>query len=140
MHLPAGIELIETTADMGMRVKAASKEELFALAGTGLFGIITDLRQIKLRDMITICIEEEALDLLFVQWLNRLLYLFDGEGMLLSEIACSFQGHRLEAVCRGESYEVGRHHLRQEIKAVTYHRLRLEQLGTSWEAEVILDV
>jgi SHS2 domain-containing protein len=53
------------------------------------------------------------------------------------------QHHRhslLQATCRGERIDRTRHQLDHEVKAITYHQLRVEQRPEGWLAEVIVDI
>jgi SHS2 domain-containing protein len=36
--------------------------------------------------------------------------------------------------------DTSRHQMEHEVKAITYHALRVEQTATGWEAEVIVDI
>jgi SHS2 domain-containing protein len=49
-------------------------------------------------------------------------------------------GGALRAVVAGEPYDPARHRLHGEVKAVTWHQLRLEPVAAGWRARVILDV
>ena len=46
----------------------------------------------------------------------------------------------LAATARGEPIDPQRHHLDVEVKAITYHGLKVQQEGDGWLAEVIVDV
>ena len=46
----------------------------------------------------------------------------------------------LEAEARGEPLDPLRHRLQADVKAVTLHRLRVEQTARGWEASVVLDI
>jgi len=46
----------------------------------------------------------------------------------------------LTAICRGEFMDQPRHQMDHEVKAITYHGLRVGQTANGWEAEVIVDI
>ena len=48
--------------------------------------------------------------------------------------------NQLTATCRGEPMDSSRHQMDHEVKAITYHGLRVEQTADGWEAEVIVDI
>ena len=48
--------------------------------------------------------------------------------------------HNVVAELRGESYAPARHELGMEIKAVTYHQLKIARDGSTWAGRVILDI
>jgi SHS2 domain-containing protein len=46
----------------------------------------------------------------------------------------------LRAAAWGEPVDPARHELDHEVKAITYHGLKLERDGDGWLAEVIVDI
>jgi SHS2 domain-containing protein len=135
------IELFDHTADLGLRVQAATLEELLAEAGHGLLAMLVanpqDVRTLQTR-MITIN-ETEPAYLLF-DWLSELLFAFEREKLLLSEFELKLLNHALTATCCGEPMDTSRHQMEHEVKAITYHGLRVEQTAAGWHAEVIVDI
>ena len=136
-------EVFEHTADVGLRVEASSIEELFVEAARGLFALtVENPEAIEPRRTVTIELESENLEGLFVDWLRELIYRFETEHLLLRDfrIELSAGNRRLRAECTGELADWTRHLPDNELKAVTYHGLRVEQTPNGWEAEVILDI
>jgi SHS2 domain-containing protein len=138
-----GFELLEHTADVGLRVTAPSLEQLFADAG-GAVGslIIENPEAIETRQRVQITLEAENVEDLFIDWLRELIFTFETRRLLFREfsIEISDANRRLLAECRGEPADWSRHLPDNELKAATYHRLRVEQTPTGWEAEVIFDI
>ncbi len=129
------------TADLGMRVQADTKGELFAEAARGLFNlIISDTRTVNAWMKETIRIEAEDDDYLFFDWLNELVYAFHVHKMLFVDFDIRITDDGLEAICYGEPFDPQRHEIDHDIKAVTYHGLIIEEQQTGWHGEVILDV
>ena len=75
-------------------------------------------------------------------WLRELIYRFETEHLLLRDIKLQLSdgNRRLRAECCGEPADWSRHLPDNELKAVTYHGLRVEQIAGGWMAEVILDI
>ena len=46
----------------------------------------------------------------------------------------------LSATARGEPLDPGRHLLKHEVKAITYHELKVSETSEGWLAEVIVDI
>jgi SHS2 domain-containing protein len=46
----------------------------------------------------------------------------------------------LTATARGEPIDPSRHQIDDEVKAITWHALKVEQEGEEWTADVIIDV
>jgi SHS2 domain-containing protein len=77
---------------------------------------------------------------LMVRWLAELLFLSESEGVLLSQFTVErLDGLALEASVAGERFDRARHAVRVEIKAPTYHGLRIEQADGGWLVRVIFD-
>jgi len=134
-------ELFEHTADLGLRVEAATLKELLAEAAHGLLAMLVANPQ-AVRSVQTRMIEltaEEPTHLLF-DWLSELLYAFEADKLLLSAFEIKLDGGQLLATCRGEPMDTTRHQMDHEVKAITYHGLRVEQTAGSWRAEVIVDI
>jgi SHS2 domain-containing protein len=134
-------EFFEHTADLGLRVQASNLEELFAEAGLGLFSVIVDnLDEVQATRAIDIRIEgRDRLYLLF-DWLHELLVTFDTRRLVLGEFHVRLHEDGLDARALGEDLDPDRHRLLHEVKAITYHGLKLEQTASGWQAEVIVDI
>ena len=133
-------ETFEHTADLGLRIRAADLPELFAEAARGLFAVIeADCRQIRPEQPMTFELEADRHDDLLRDWLAELLYTFHAEHLLLTNFAVTLDGTRLTATAAGEPVDTARHEIDVELKAVTYHGLKVEQTDDGWLAEVIID-
>lgn len=134
-------EVFEHTADVGLRIKAASLEELFRDAGRGLISIlIADSSRVRPLVSKTIDVAGDDRAFLLRDWLDELLCAFESERLLLTEYDLQLTAQGLHADCRGEPVDRSRHQLEHEVKAVTYHGLKVEPVAGGWQAEVILDI
>lgn len=134
-------EIFEHTADLGLRVRAESLEQLFVDAARGLFSmVVADLETVRATEERQWNLAGEEHDYLLFDWLSELLYTFDTERLLLSRFEVSLDQGRLHATALGESVDPARHALEHEVKAITYHALRVERLADEWLAEVIVDI
>jgi SHS2 domain-containing protein len=134
-------EILEHTADVGLRARAETLEELFEALGEGLAtlqGAWFPGEGTEGRVMLVVAPDRAAL---LVAWLDELLYIQESEDAVFVSIVVDLvRETRLEAQVtlapRGDrSLEaVG-------VKAATYHRLEVSRKpeGT-WEAQVYLDV
>ncbi len=134
-------EFINHTADLGIRVRGNSLRELFERAAWAMFDILVELKGVKLKKIKQIEIEGEQIDELLVNWLRELLYKLNGEGYLFREFKVEKLNEQgLKAKVKGEKLNLSHHQLKTEIKAVTYHGLKVKKKGNIWEAQVIFDV
>ncbi|HEX5443419.1 MAG TPA: archease [Pirellulales bacterium] len=134
-------ETFEHTADLGLRVRAPDLETLFIDAARGLTSMIAaNLDAVRPVREIAFEVPGGRLDELLFDWLSEILYAFESEHLLLSQFEVQFGESGLTATARGELADEGRHQLEHEVKAITYHGLRVEQTPDGWLAEVIVDI
>jgi len=78
---------------------------------------------------------------LMVAWLSELLYLHEVEGLLLCDFALAeIDESRVTGVVGGEVFDEGRHSIKTEVKAVTYHQLEIREQAGRWQARIIFDI
>ena len=134
-------ELFEHTADLGLRASARDLPSLFAEAARGLFSMIVgnpeDVRPLQKR---AVEVAGTDRDYLLFDWLNELLFCFETEEMLFCEFDIEINDDGLKAVIKGEPADRERHQLEHEVKAITYHQLKVEQRNDIWHAELIVDI
>ena len=134
-------EFFEHTADLGLRVRAADLDSLFAEAATALFSaIVEDLRAVRQVQCIEVRIAGDNREFLLFDWLKELLYRFDAEHLLFSRFEPMVTADGLTGAAWGEPLDRTRHELAHEVKAITYHGLRVEQTAEGWLAEFIVDI
>lgn len=136
-----GFRLLDHTADFGLEIYGADPAALFTQAAEALFEMITDPVPPGRGHERRIEIEGADWPDLLVNWLRELLYLWNGEGELLCEVAIASIGeNRLQALVTSVPYDAQRHDIRNEIKAVTYHQVDVGQQDGGWVARVYFDV
>jgi SHS2 domain-containing protein len=135
-------EIFEHTADLGLRIRAASLSALFAEAAEALFGLMVEnLDSIHPTESHTIQLTNPQRDLLLFDWLNELIYFYDAKKLVLVKFEVAIEGDQLRARVSGEPRDETKHQLDHEVKAITYHQLKLdEQSDHTWLAEVIVDI
>jgi SHS2 domain-containing protein len=139
-----GFELLEHTADIGIRARGGSLEEVFEHATEGLAEVLGARPPGRSpgESGEPVAVEVSAGDPggLLVDWLNEMLWLLEvgqavvtgvrvervGDGTASGEVVLAAGGPEPDGIL---------------VKAVTYHRLRVEpDPGGGWLAEVYLDV
>jgi len=134
-------ELIDHTADFGLRISAADSGGLFTTAALALFEQIADTAGLPGNETRALTVEGDDWADLMVNWLRELLYLWSGEGLLVSRVTINeICENRLRAALRADHYQPECHSIRNEIKAVTYHQIEVKADETGWTAQVIFDV
>ena len=129
------------TADLILEFRGADLGELFSNAARGMLGVITPLDGIGDRVEELICLRAPNIGELLVCWLNELLFLLDGRGLLLVEYGFEVINER-ELVVRvsGEEVDLSRRRVGTEIKAATYHDLLVEKIKDGWIARLLFDI
>ncbi|MFQ6036112.1 MAG: archease [Sedimentisphaerales bacterium] len=128
-------------ADMGIRGVGPTKEQAFCQAALALTAVITDLQKVVPKEAVEIKCEEQDDELLFVDWLNALLYEMAIRGMLFSKFEINIKDNRLHAKAWGQKLDVKKHRPAVEVKAATYADLKVQQnKNGSWLVQCIVDV
>jgi len=134
-------ETFEHTADIGLRVHSADLESLFREAAEGLFSVLVEaIPRNETVQRADFELEAERTEFLLVDWLSELLYRFETRGLLFDSFDVRLDGDRLVATARSRPFDEQRDRMLHEVKAVTYHDLRVRRTDRGWLAEVILDI
>jgi SHS2 domain-containing protein len=133
------------TADVGFVASGVTLEECFAAAAEATLHVMLDnTASLQLRQQRPVHLEDDALDLLLLKFLEELVYRKDAEGILLRpttvQVMRRAQRWCVDAVLEGEGIDPVRHELSADVKAVTLHQLRVQRTETGWEATVVLDI
>lgn len=137
----AGYEFIEHTADLAVRARAGSLPELFVQATRGMYALLGDLRPGPQKVETTLELHAPDTEGLLHDWLAELLWQIDGQGCLFERFDFSrFDREHVTAQCTGTVYDKTASERTAEIKAVTYHDLRIEQRGGLYEVTVVFDI
>jgi len=134
-------ELLEHTADIGFRVRAASAAELFARAAEALSALAFELEDVQERQPCELSAEGWDWESLMVNWLSEVLFLLDARRLILKRFQVNqISPRNLSAQAWGEPWNPERHRAKLLIKGVTYHQLVVEQRPDGWFAQVIVDI
>ena len=134
-------ELFEHTADLGLRATAADLDSLFAEMAACLFtAIVEDFTLVRPAMDVAIEIAGTDREFLLLDWLKELLHRSEDEQMLFCRFEVKVRDAGLSATAWGEPFDPDRHALGHEVKAITYHELKVVQRDDGWLAEVIVDI
>ena len=132
-------ELIEHTADVGVKAYGKTVAEAFEHAAEAMFDIITDESMIGSIGEYDIQLEAPDLEQLLVDWLSKLLFLNDAENLVFGKFQVTIDANRLSAHVFGEKYNNKKHKMGVEIKAVTYHMVKVTEKDPIF-AQVLFDI
>lgn len=132
-------------ADVGFCAWGKSMEEMFISAADAAMNVMVEnLSSIASSEQRVIFLEGESIERLLFQFLQEFIYFKDAESLLLrvSNIRIEEKGDsfHLNAVACGETIDAGRHNLKLDVKAVTFHKFKAEKTARGWKSVVVLDV
>lgn len=134
-------EILEHTADVGFRAQAPTLDELFAESARALVSLMLENPEtIQVRQWVQCELAAARQDDLLLDWLDAVLRYFERDRLVLGHFQVSVDAGHLRAQAGGEPLDLGRHRPGYEIKAITYHGLKVAQTPTGWMAQVILDI
>jgi SHS2 domain-containing protein len=131
-------EILEHTADIGLRARGKTPQELFENAAAGLLEIVGAAAREGSTDE-EIALEADDRAALLIHFLDELIYLVDARGARIASIAVRFVAPtRLRACVRWTPSDEPLEGT--ELKAATFHQLSLEDRPGGYEATVFFDV
>jgi len=134
-------EILEHTADIGFRARAADLRGLFEAAAHALVAVAMDTGNASPVKPIVISVTGDSKESLLVNWLNEILYCLDGERLAIARCEVrEMTATSVTGVAIGEPRDPVRHEPRLVVKGATYHQLKIEQDERGWSCEVYLDV
>jgi SHS2 domain-containing protein len=135
--------ILEHPSDVGIEATGNSLIEAFEQAAHGLISVILDITPpssapSETRQIILECEDHQQL---LVRWLSEILFLYDAQAFVPSEITIvELTAHRLGATLKGEQLSPTSHRAHLDVKAVTYHQIRVEETSTGARIRVFLDI
>lgn len=132
------------TADVAFEAYGKSLEETFGNAALAMFEVETDTKRLKPTVEKKVEVESENKEALLFDWLSELLFLRDVESMFFSKFNVKIDKidskYKLTAKIYGEKIDRNKHHLKTEVKAVSYQLMQIEEKPNKFKVRVILDV
>ncbi len=142
----AGFEFREHTADVQVRSWGSSLEEAFSQTAYSLMATITpDLKKIAPKVERKITIKAEDKEALLFDFLSEFLYIFDVDELVFSQIYVSKiekfnDNYQLQATLKGEKFDLVKHEIGIEVKAITYSFINIEEKHDSTLIDIVFDI
>ncbi|MCC7180831.1 MAG: archease [Acidobacteria bacterium] len=135
-------EHFEHGADIGVRGTGPTLAAAFQQAALALTAVVTDPALVRPETSVPIACEAPTDDILFVDWLNALVYEMATRRMLFARFTVAIDANRhLQATAWGERVDPRRHEPAVEVKGATQTALRVVQDAAGpWTAECVVDV
>jgi len=136
-----GYRILEHPADIGIEATGPDLKSAFQQAALGLISIIVDPASVDPREQKAVTLQGTDSENLLVKWLSEILYLYDGEDFVTSTITIKkLAATELDAVLAGEAVDGNKHRLKMDVKAITYHQLKVEERRDGCVVSIFLDI
>jgi len=133
-----GHRSIEHTADLAVELWAPDEPALLVEGARALVELLTEDGEVRATAERTVELSAIDPEDRLVRWLAEVLYWATVDGFLVTDATLALPDTALRGTVRGQSNAAAL--VRTEIKAVTYHDLRLERGPTGVRARVVFDV
>ena len=132
----SGFREIAHTADWELEVWAPDLCSLIEQAALGMYHLTGVMLSSEPRYSHLISLQHIDSETLLIDFLNELLYLAESEGFAFEHLDLQFDGVLLKAQVIGATIES----MGKEIKAATYHNLRIIETDQGLSANIVFDV
>ena len=138
-------EPVDHTADLAYLARGRTLAELFQNAALGMMSQLTDTAAVRPIENDRIEVEGDDLEELLVSFLQEILFRLETRRRIYGVFQVESVGPlRLRAHARGEDLDPARHALLTEVKAATYHDLRIAEedspAGRLYKVRIVLDI
>ncbi len=128
-------------ADVGIRGIGNSLEEAFEQGACAMTAVICELEKIRPEKRVKIESEDEDIEIMFVDWLNKIVFEMAVKDMLFSKFKVKIEGNKLSGEAWGERVDLKRHDSAVEVKAASYTELKVKKNDKGqWIAQCVVDV
>lgn len=134
-------EIIDHTADVGVKAFGKNLSECFENVARGMFDIITDKSEVENVGQYDFILEADDLEQLLVDWLSELLFLHSSKNLVFGffKVDVDEKNKKMTGRVFGEPFSISKHKAGAEIKAVTYHMLEVKKAKKP-HVQVLFDI
>ncbi len=135
------LQEFDHTADRGILVKAKDLKQLFSRCAWGMFTILAEMESVRAVEDLEINVNADDLPGLLVKWLSELNFFHNIKHQVYGRFeVMEISENQLAGKIWGEQIDPARHVIYTEIKAVTYHGLRITQEQGVYQAQILFDL
>ena len=134
-------ELFAHDADVGVRGFGPTREAAFEQGAIALMHAMGAGGDVAPQQVVSISCEAPDDEVLFVDWLNALIFEIATRSMLFSRFRVGIENGTLRAEAWGEPIDPARHEIAVEAKGATFTALEVaKRADGSWVAQCVVDV
>ena len=139
METTKKFETINHTADVGIIAYGKTPGELFENAAFGMFSLITAIEKVSEKILISVSIDAHDNEELLITFLNELLYYYSTKKVLFKRFdILKISETHIDANISG--VQLSGHKIFHDIKAATYHNMKIEKTTAGYKTQIIFDV
>jgi len=142
----SGFKFLDHTADVQSKSWGNTLEEAFSQTALSLIATITPgLEMIEKNQERILKLEAEDKGALLFDFLSELLYIFDVDQLVFSEINVknidpTSKGFKMEAELKGEIFDKEKHEIGTEVKAITYSFMEIKEEKNRVVIKIVFDI
>lgn len=138
-------KILEHISDVEFEAYGETLKEAFENAAFAVSETMTDTRRINPKIKKEINIISEDKESLLYDFLENILYFFGAENLVFSkfkikELKKEKNKYKLKAEFYGEKFNLKKHEPRTEIKAITYHTMKIGKKNNKYFVHVLVDI
>ena len=134
----------EHVGDIAFIAYGDTLEEAFSNAAKALINIMVNIEKVEPKEVKEVEIRSEDLLGLLKNWLEELLFIFDSEGLVFSVFNVKIEKKNgeyiLKAKIYGEPFDPEKHEPDTEVKAVSYHMMKIGEIDGKKFVRVLVDI
>lgn len=134
----------ETTADIGIEIQTENMTDAYINAALATLNIITDIEKVKPKITKKIRIESEDEYGLLYDWITELLILLDSENFIVSKYNIKISKYEntivIDGQILGDIYDRNIYNYKTEVKAITYHQMKITNEDNIYNIQFIVDL
>jgi tRNA nucleotidyltransferase (CCA-adding enzyme) len=134
-------ELFAHDADIGVRGFGPTRQAAFEQGAIALMHAMGAGSDVAPKQMVSVACAAPDCEVLFVDWLNALIFEMATRSMLFSRFQVRIENGALRAETWGEPIDLARHEIAVEAKGATFTALKVAQgPDGTWVAQCVVDV
>lgn len=136
---PKRFEYFEHPADIGLRIYGKNLPSLFENAAIALYDVLkpsVNYESQQYREKITL--SSQTIEELLVSFLNEILFLSTKRHLIFQKFFINIDCSENNLQCKMTGKQI--FDIKREVKAVTYHRIRISRKAGYFVTDIVLDI
>ena len=137
-------KFLDHTADIFFVAKADTLPQLFNECALAVEETMVEVDQVQPKQKTKILAEADKIQNLLFDFLDDVVFFKDYKQLVFSkfEIDIKEENGKYNLVCfaHGEKLDIVRHKPKVDVKAITMHEFKVEQVKGVWKAQVLVDI